>query len=63
MTKRDMEAFWLSGNNVMDLHITVCHNDMVNQQFDKLSLLIKICLFQHGSNFSAKCFDRVGDLR
>ncbi len=45
MTKRDMGAFWLSRNNVMDLHIAIRDNDMVDQQFHKLSFLLKISLF------------------
>jgi hypothetical protein len=53
----------LSGKNVMDLHMTVCHSNMVKQQFHKLSLLIKTCLFQYRSNFSAKYLNRVGHLQ
>jgi hypothetical protein len=58
MTKADMLTAWARWNNVADLHLTICDNDPVDQQFDQLALLLKRGLLKSCLHSLAKCLDR-----
>ena len=44
MTKADMCRCWTSGDDIVDLDITIRDNDAVNEEFDQLATLSKGCV-------------------